>query len=52
MSSGDYRAVAGRIRQDLAGAPTGDPWLVFGGEGDYLRQDVRVRGWRALLKYL
>ena len=37
---------------ELAGAPTGDPWLVFGGEGDYLRRGVRVMGWRALLKYL
>ena len=38
--------------RELAGAPTGDPWLVFGGEGDYLRRGVRVMGWRALLKYL
>ncbi len=38
--------------QDLAGTPTGDPWLVFGGEGDYLRRGVSVMGWRALLKYL
>jgi predicted AAA+ superfamily ATPase len=38
--------------QDLAGAPTGDPWLVFGGEGDHLRRGVRVMGWRALLKHL
>jgi hypothetical protein len=38
--------------RDLAGAPTGDPWLVFGGEGDHLRRGVRVMGWRALLTYL
>ena len=38
--------------QGLAGAPTGDPWLVFGGEGDHVRQGVHVMGWRAMLKHL
>ena len=44
-----WRDLAGR---GGAGAPTGDPWLVFGGEGDHLRRGVHVMGWRALLKYL
>jgi predicted AAA+ superfamily ATPase len=38
--------------RDLADAPTGDPWRVFGGEGDHLRRDVRVMGWRALLRHI
>lgn len=38
--------------KDLAGEPTGEPWLVFGGEGDYQRRDVRVMGWRAMLRRL
>jgi hypothetical protein len=33
--------------QDLVDAPTGDPRLVFGGEGDCSRRGVRVMGWRA-----
>lgn len=36
--------------RSLADAPTGDPWLVFGGEGDHLRRGVRVMGWRTLLR--
>ena len=38
--------------RDLAGEPTGEPWLVFGGEGESVRRDVRVMGWRALLNCL
>lgn len=38
--------------RDLAGVPTGEPWLVFGGEGDSRRRDVRVMGWRAMLRQL
>lgn len=32
--------------QALAQGPADQPWLVFGGEGDYVRSGVRVLGWR------
>lgn len=30
----------------IARTPSSQPWLVHGGEGDYVRQEVRVLGWR------
>lgn len=32
--------------RSLAQAPLSQPWLVFGGQGDYVRQDVKVMGWQ------
>ncbi len=34
----------------LARAPLAQPWLVFGGEGAYARQDVLVIGWREAVR--
>lgn len=30
----------------LEGNSALEPWIIFGGEGDYLRQGCRVRGWK------
>lgn len=30
----------------LAGSSALEPWIIFGGEGDYLRQGCRARGWK------
>lgn len=34
----------------LARSPLAQPWLVFGGEGAYTRQDVMVMGWREAVR--
>jgi hypothetical protein len=34
----------------LARSPVGAPWLIFGGEGNYMRQDVKVMGWREAVR--
>ena len=36
----------------IAKTPNSQPWLVHGGEGDYLRQDLRVLGWREVVDCL
>ena len=36
----------------IARASSSQPWLVYGGEGDYVRQDVRVLGWREAMTLL
>lgn len=36
----------------IARSPIGQPWLVFGGDGEYRRQDVMVIGWREAVKRL
>lgn len=36
----------------IARSPVGQPWLVFGGNGEYLRQDVMVMGWREMVNRL
>lgn len=36
----------------IARTPIGQPWLVFGGDGEYSRQDVMVMGWREAVKRL
>ena len=33
----------------IAPSPTGQPWLVFGGDGEYVRQEVQMMGWRELV---
>ena len=35
--------------QSIARSPVGQPWLVFGGSGEYVRQDVTVMGWREMV---
>ena len=31
--------------QSIARSPVGQPWLVFGGSGEYIRHEVAVMGW-------
>ena len=30
-------------------SPVGQPWLVIGGSGEYVRQEVTVMGWREMV---
>ena len=33
----------------IARSPIGQPWLVFGGDGEYVRQEVQMMGWREMV---